>query len=247
VEFREVVRRRRMVRNYGPDPVDPAVIDRIVTLGRRVPSAGFSQGVYLVVVTDPSARKAIAELAGETDYVASGFDPWLSRAPVHVVVCTSEADYHDRYREPDKLQDDGTEIDWPIPYWYVDAGAAVMTLLLAAVDEGLAAGFFGTHRLHGLRQLLGIPEEVTPIGVVTIGHPAADRRSGSLKRGWKPLDKVIHRERWGGKAMSLGRDAQMTPVIGFRGLVDWEARRGKTQAPQATGASVRPRPEPPLR
>jgi nitroreductase len=202
MEFGEVIRRRRMVRNYLPKPIDPEIIERIAALGRRVPSAGFSQGIYLVVVTEPEERRAIAELAGEADYVASGFDPWLSRAPVHVVVCTSEADYHDRYREADKLQEDGTEIDWPIPYWYVDAGAAMMTLMLAAVDEGLAAGFFGTHRLQGLRELLGIPDKVTPIGVVTIGHPAPDRRSGSLQRGWKPLAEVVHWERWGGRHRS---------------------------------------------
>lgn len=199
MEFGEVIRRRRMVRNYLPNPIDPEVVERIAALGRRVPSAGFSQGIYLVVVTEAQTRRAIAELAGESDYVASGFDPWLSRAPVHMVVCTREVDYHVRYREEDKLQDDGTEIDWPIPYWYVDAGAAMMTVMLAAVDEGLAAGFFGTHRLQGLRELLAIPDEVTPIGVVTIGQPAPDRRSGSLERGWKPLDEVVHWQRWGGR------------------------------------------------
>jgi len=61
------------------------------------------------------------------------------RSRVHVLVCTREDDYHDRYRQPDKLED-GQEIDWPVPFWFVDAGAALMLLLLAAIDEGLAAG-----------------------------------------------------------------------------------------------------------
>ena len=43
---------------------------------------------------------------------------------------------------PDKL-DDGEEIEWPVPYWFVDAGAALMMLLLASLDEGLAAGVSG--------------------------------------------------------------------------------------------------------
>lgn len=185
-----------MVRNYDDRDVDPAVVERIVSVARRAPSAGFSQGHYFIVVTEQERRRAIAELADEAEYVAQGFTPWISKAPVHVVVCTSEADYRRRYREPDKLRADGSEIEWPIPYWFVDAGAALMLLLLAAVDEGLATGFFGVHRLPGLKQLLAIPEEVTPIGVVTLGHPASDRRSASLKRGWKPIDDVVHWERW---------------------------------------------------
>ncbi len=198
MEFREALRRRRMVRNYRPDPVDPAAVDRIVEAGVRAPSAGFSQGQSFVVVTDPERRREIARLAGEDGYVGAGFDPWISRAPVHVVVCVSEAAYHRRYREPDKTDDAGDEIDWPIPFWWVDAGASMMAILLAAVDEELAAGFLGVHSVPGLASLLGIPADVTPIGVVTIGHPAPDRRSGSLARGWRERTEVVHRERWGG-------------------------------------------------
>jgi nitroreductase len=71
-----------------------------------------------------------------------------------------------------------------------------MLVLLAAVDEGLAAGFFGFHKMSGLHELLGIPAEVSPLGVVTIGHPAPDRRSGSLKNRRKPLQSVAHWEHW---------------------------------------------------
>jgi len=196
VEFAEVVARRRMVRNYSHEPVDPEIAERIVATARRTPSAGFTQGQSMIVVRSPETRQRIAELAGEADYVADGFDPWISRAPLHVIVCVSEQAYHDRYREPDKLTAAGDEIDWPIPYWWVDAGATMMLLLLAAVDEGLVAGFLGVHSIPGLRDLLAIPTDVIPIGVVTIGHPAADRRSGSLRRGWRPAGDVVHHEKW---------------------------------------------------
>ncbi len=196
MDFAEVLRKRRMVRNYLSDPVDGAAVDRIVDAARRAPSAGFSQGHSFVVVTDAERRAAIAELAGEAEYVAKGFDPWISRAPVHIVLGVSEAAYHRRYREADKLDADGSEIAWPVPYWWVDAGAAMMLLLLAAVNEGLAAGFLGVHSLPGLRELLGMPEEVAPVGIVTLGHPAPDRRSGSLARGHRPRAVVVHREEW---------------------------------------------------
>lgn len=200
MEFKEVVSRRRMVRNYTDEPVPQDALQRIVHAGRRAPSAGFSQGQAFVVVTSEELRREIAELAGEPGYVAMGLEPWISRAPAHVVVCVSEEQYHRRYQEPDKLRPDGAEIDWPIPYWWVDAGASMMGLLLAAVDEGLAAGFLGTDALDSLKELLGIPPDMTPIGVVTIGHPAPDRRSGSLARGWRPDASVIHWDRWGSGA-----------------------------------------------
>jgi nitroreductase len=202
MEFEQVVRRRRMVRSYTQEGVDREVVDRILDWARRAPSAGFTQGCYFIAVDDASTRRRIAELADEPDYVSRGFDPWLSSAPVHVVVCVSEADYHDRYRQPDKLTEDGTEIEWPVPYWYVDAGGALLLILLGAVEEGLAAGFFGVHRLPELRGLLGIPEDVTPIGVVTMGTPAPERRSGSSKRGRKPLEEVVHWGRWAERAPS---------------------------------------------
>ena len=185
-----------MVRNYTDDPVDPAAVDRIVSYAAKAPSAGFTQGQSFVVVTDAPTRRTIADLAGEAAYVEQGFDPWISRAPVHIVVCVSEDAYHNRYSEPDKLGEDGSEIEWPVPYWWVDAGASMMLLLLGAVDEGLAAGFLGVHSIPGLRSLLGIPDAVDPIGVVTIGHAAPDRTSGSLRRGRRPKDEVVHRERW---------------------------------------------------
>jgi nitroreductase len=196
MEFAEVLRHRRMVRNYSDEPVDRETLEQIVAAARKAPSAGFSQGLSFVIVTNQETREEIADLAGESSYTEAGFDPWISVAPAHIVVGISEQAYHDRYREPDKVDGDGNEIAWPIPYWWVDAGAAMMLLLLAAVDAGLAAGFLGVHAVPGLRELLEIPAEVTPIGVVTIGFPLPDRRSGSLRRGWKPLEQVIHWESW---------------------------------------------------
>lgn len=197
MEFREVVARRRMVRNFRPDPVDPAAVARIVDTARRGPSAGFTQGQYFVVITDDEARRALAAVADEESYVAKGMDPWISSAPVHIAVCTSQADYEKRYAEPDKSGPKGSQHEWPVPYWWVDAGAALMLVLLAAVDEGLSAGFFGVHRLEGLSSALGLPDDVMPIGVVTLGHPAPDRRSSSLDRGWRPSGEVVHAQRWG--------------------------------------------------
>lgn len=196
MDFAEVARRRRMVRHFSDEPVAPEVVERILDLARHAPSAGFTQGQSFVVVTDPEMRRKIAALCGEDEYVASGFHPFVSGAPVLLIPCTSEAAYHRRYQEPDKIQDDGSEIVWPVPYWHMDIGCAVMLALLAVVDEGLAAGFAGAHDLSALRDLLGIPDEVTPVGVIPIGHRAPDKPSPSLARGRKAEGEYAHWERW---------------------------------------------------
>lgn len=197
MQFTEVVRKRRMVRHFTPEPVEPEALERIVDTARHAPSAGFSQGVSFVLVTDLATRRRVAEIAGEAEYVASGMHPFISEAPAQIVVCTSEKVYKDRYREPDKRPDPTVEeVEWPAPYWHTDAGCAMMLLLLAAVNEGLAGALVGVWDQKGLQELLGIPDHFLPIGVVMIGHGAEDVRSPSLKRGRRALDDVLHRERW---------------------------------------------------
>jgi FMN reductase [NAD(P)H] len=190
-----------MVRHYLPDPIPRETIERIVAVVRRAPSGGFSQGHRLVVVTEPQTRRELARLAGEDEYVAMGLEPWISVAPVHVFVGTREESYHERYRQPDKLRE-GEEIGWPAPYWYVDAGAAFLLLQLAALDEGLASGVFGVlpEQVPAVKELLGVPEDVHFVCVLTIGRPAPDPRESEqvsrLSQRRLPLDELVRWERW---------------------------------------------------
>lgn len=195
MDFAELVRKRRTVRRFEDRPVDRAVLEEIVRLGQRTPSAGFAQGQRVVIVTDPGQRRRVAEACGEQLYVDMGFGPWISECAAQLVPVVSEQIYHDRYAEEDKLED-GEEIEWPIPYWWVDIGKTAMVLMLAAHDAGLAAGFAGPQDLPRLRSILGLPGDFQPIGVIPIGHPLPDKRSGSLKRGWVPFEDFAHWERW---------------------------------------------------
>lgn len=188
-----------MVRNYTDEPVDRNSVERIVNAAVKAPSAGFSQGQRFVVVTDADARQAVARAGGEDQYVADGFDPWISKAPVHIVVCVDKGAYLDRYSEPDKTGPEGRpslESDWVVPFWWVDAGASMMAILYAAVDEGLAAGFLGAQAFDELHEVLAIPADVSVVGIATIGHAASDRKSGSVDRGWKASNSVVMWDRW---------------------------------------------------
>ena len=203
MEFRDVLTRRRSVRSYADRPVPHEVLERIANAAVVwAPSAGFSQGLRIVVVTDPDTRRQIAAAAHEEELAAQGRRPWKAAAPVHIVVLTREDDYHDRYRSPDKLKiTGGTEIEWPAPYWYVDAGAAVMALMLAAIDEGLDTAIFGTTDAAALREIIGLPDDLRFVAVVTMGYPAEARDEASasssvFSRRRKPRAEVVRWERW---------------------------------------------------
>src|SRR4029079_4230324 len=195
MEFVDVVMKRRAVRRFEEGGVERDVIERIARLGQRSPSGGFSQGQRLVVVTDPERRREVARICGE-EYYVDVFGPWISECAAQFVPCVSAEIYHRRYQEADKVQDDGAEMEWPVPYWFVDIGGTMQTIWLAAVNEGLGCGFVGTDDLDALRAALGIPDEFTPIGGMPMGRRLPDVRSPSLKRGWVPFDQFARWERW---------------------------------------------------
>lgn len=196
MEFADVVMKRRAVRRFEEGGVPRETIEEIARLAQRAPSAGFSQGQRLIVVTDPERRREVARACREEGYVEMGFGPWISECAAQFIPCVSEEIYHRRYQEPDKLQDDGTEIDWPIPYWWVDVGATMQNVMLAVVNEGLGCGFVGTDDVPALKHVLGLPDEFSPIGVMPVGIAVPDKRSPSLKRGWVPFEEFARWERW---------------------------------------------------
>jgi nitroreductase len=198
MDFVDVVMRRRAVRRFEEGGVERDVIERIARLAQRAPSAGFSQGQRLIVVTEPDRRREVARLLGEEAYQDLGMGPWISECAAQFIPCVSEAIYHRRYQEPDKVEDDGSEIDWPIPYWWVDVGATMQNVMLAAVNEGLGCGFAGTDEAgwKEIRAYLAIPDEFMPIGVMPVGRPLPDVRSPSLKRGWVPFEEFARWEGW---------------------------------------------------
>jgi nitroreductase len=193
MEFEAAVRARRMVRTYDPDrPVPRELVDRLLRLATTAPSAGFSQGWRFLVLDDITSRTAFWT-ATSTD---GADDPWLARirsAPVLVIVFSDETAYRERYAEPDKGSTPPDEQDWPVPYWHIDAGMAAMILLLGAVDAGLGGLFFGvpTPAWPALRAAFAVPDRLTPVGVISLGHPAPDLRSPSLKRGRRPMEAVV--------------------------------------------------------
>jgi nitroreductase len=200
VEFGDVVRARRMVRRYDPSrPVPAAAVTTLLELAIRAPSAGFSQGWDFVVLMGAAERDAFWRLTTDPDQPA---DSWLNdmrTAPVLVLCLSDPQRYLDRYAEPDKGWTDRDPSRWPVPYWDVDTGMAALLILLGTVDAGLAGCFFGVPPgAHAaVREHFDIPAERRLVGVTSVGYPAPDRRSPSLRRGRRPLDVVVHDGRFG--------------------------------------------------
>jgi len=199
MDFRDVVRHRRMVRRFAQRPVPPEVIDRILDTGRRAPSAGFSQGVELLVLDTPETVAMFWETTRDPRF---GWDEEdVANGPTVLILPLPDARrYLDRYSQPDKI-DFGMdeEANWPVRFWEIDAAMASMLILLAAVDEGLGAWFFGI--AHGERELLDrfdVPSALRPIGIIGLGYRADDEEpSGSwMKRRRRPFEDQVHRNGW---------------------------------------------------
>ena len=196
MDFQAVVRRRRMIRRYDLDrPVPGEIVDRILENALRAPSAGFSQGFGFLVLDTPEdlARFRAAATPDEEP------ENWFSanvQAPLLIVVHSNKDAYLDRYAESDKGHTDRSEDWWPVPYWDVDTGMSALLILQTAVDAGLGACFFGlpVDRIPAYREAFGVPENLKPIGAVSIGYSDEPPRDLSKRR--KPAGDLIHRGRW---------------------------------------------------
>ena len=199
MEFREVARRRRMVRRFDQRPVPPEVLDGILDLSRRGPSAGFSQGLEFLVLDTPETVAEFWEITRDPEF---GWDVEdIAAGPTAIVLPMPDAArYVERYSQPDKIAFgmDRAE-NWPVAFWDVDASMAAMLVLLAAVDEGLGGWFFGiTHGERALLDRFGVPERLRPIGIIGLGYRAADEApTGSwTTRRRRAFEDQVHRNGW---------------------------------------------------
>ena len=142
MEFARVVMKRRAVRRFEDGGVDHEVIERIARLAQRTPSAGFSQGQRLVVVTDPARRREVARICGEEAYERRlrALDQRVRRA---VRPVRQRGDLPPPLPGARQGRRGRNEIEWPVPFWWVDVGATMQNIMLAAVNEGLGCGFVG--------------------------------------------------------------------------------------------------------
>lgn len=186
MELRDALARRRMVRDFDGRELGAEELAALAAEALRAPTAGHARGVELAVLagTDGVARY----LAAATDAhwrARSPRAPGLARAGGVVAVLCEPAAYARRYAEADKAASGLGDVDrWAVPYWFGDAGAATMALLLLAVDRGLGACFLGAFRREAdVLDLVAARDGQRLYGAVLLGGAAATQvASASLRR-----------------------------------------------------------------
>jgi nitroreductase len=207
MELTDAIRRRRMIRSFAPDPLDPDVVDGLFEDALRGPSAGNTRGVAWLIL-EGAETATYWEHATTPDWRGSSRRfPGLSRAPVVALSLCSPDAYVERYGEADKFGSGlgpptpglgGGAGAWPVPFWFADAAFATMLLLLEVTAAGLGAAFLGAFRgEHELLGALGVPDAWRLFGAVVIGMPdGLDHRSPSLAREPAAGAGRVHRSRW---------------------------------------------------
>lgn len=187
-----------MRRVFANRPVETEWLTSVLELATRVPSAGNSQGLdWLVLDTPESTNRYWSVTLGQRR--ATFGHQGLLVAPVLVVVIADPGAYVARYAEDDKartgLGDDPA--DWGVPYWFVDAGMAIQTLLLAAEQASMSACFFGLfdHEAAVLDEF-DVPLGRRGVGTIALGHRAHGVEPPGRSATRKRRDDTIHRSMW---------------------------------------------------
>jgi nitroreductase len=194
-----------MVRSFSGEPVSGETLDALLEMAVRAPSAGNTAGREFIVLEGQETARYWESTTTEEWRQSSRRWPGLERAPVVIVVIVSPEKYLERYDEPDKVSSGlgpgAGEEAWPVPYWFFDAGASVMALLLGAVDAGLGGCFLGNFRgEETLMARLDVDRTWRFAGAVLLGAPGDDDpTSRSLDRGRPPTSEIVHKGTWKNK------------------------------------------------
>jgi nitroreductase len=201
MEFRDVIKSRRMVRTFQSKPIPEDVLMRVLEVARHAPSAGFSQGFDFIVLKEPEELDWFYRTTNDpTDP-----DPFPGRIPESIPACivlpfADKRAYLARYSQPDKIEFGlDREESWPVPFWTVDASMAIMLILLSAVNEGLGAWYLGISAGQDeMLRTLGAPAECDFLGVIAIGYPSAEDkpRPTVFAKRRRPVDSMFHFGRW---------------------------------------------------
>ena len=176
MDFDEVVKRRKMIWEYDSkrQQIPNEIITNLIRNAHRAPSAGHTQVQEFIIVKDTSIKKRLRKAAVNQEYV--------ERAPVLIVICSNTSQLVGHYGSR------GREF-----YSIIDGAFASMLILLSAVNEGIGACFVGAFQDNKVSEILELPKDVRPIGIICIGYPA--EKPEKLKR--INVKALVHNEEYG--------------------------------------------------
>jgi nitroreductase len=166
----DAIRTRKSVRAYLDRPVEEEKVGAVLEAARLAPSAANRQEWRFVVVRNPEMRRRLAETAGGQAFVG--------QAPVVVAACADT---------------DGHVMKCGQPSYPIDVAIALDHMTLAAVELGLGTCWIGLFDEKKVKELLGIPERIRVVELLTLGYPV----DSSVIEKWRlPMDQIVKHERW---------------------------------------------------
>jgi nitroreductase len=167
----KAIKTRRSIRAFTDQPVSDEEVEKLIEAARWAPSAGNIQPWEFIIVRDPQVKHGLCEAALNQTFI--------EEAPVVIVVCANPTQSSKGYGSR------GTNL-----YCIQDTAAATQNILLAAHAMGLAACWIGAFNEEEAKKVLGVPDELRPIAIVPVGHPAEKPRA----RPRRHLNEITHRE-----------------------------------------------------
>ncbi|MEM2904360.1 MAG: nitroreductase family protein [Candidatus Bathyarchaeia archaeon] len=168
MEFLEVVKRRRSVRRYKPEPVPRETLEQVLESARLAPSWGNNQCWRFIVVDDSQLKARLAECGSR----------WIRDVPVLVVACA----------DPTMSMIKGDQF-----FYLSDVAVALEHMALAATEKGLGNCLFGSFDEAAVRRVLQIPDHVRTPLMLALGIPAEEPEAKPRKR----LDEIVSFNRYG--------------------------------------------------
>tara|TARA_B100000902_G_scaffold397345_1_gene460822 strand:+ start:2250 stop:2852 length:603 start_codon:yes stop_codon:yes gene_type:complete len=189
--LQSLINKRKIVRNYLETNKSYPELKTIAKHAIKIPTAGFSRGIEIIHVSEKQNIDLLAKYSNEDIYVEKGYEKWISKSLSLFLIIINVNAYHKRYSEIDKINSKKA-VDWDTPYWYVDAGAAMMNCMLLIEETGLKSGFLGSHNMSDdkIKKHLSIPDEYLLLGFVTAG--VENKSKNKIKTRKKR--KIVHNE-----------------------------------------------------
>ena len=183
---------RKVVRNYKKTSLEDTNLKNISKFSIKIPTAGFSRGIEILNTLDVKKIKNVSRIFNEDNFIKDGKSPWISNSLALFFILLNEEAYHHRYSKNDKTNAVNSK-DWDVPYWYVDAGAAMMNCILLIEEKELSSGFMGLHNIDRkkIHEEFKIPDTYQIIGMITAGVEDSNTDISKNKHNKK---KLIHNE-----------------------------------------------------
>ena len=183
---------RKVVRNYKKTSLEDTNLKNISKFSIKIPTAGFSRGIEILNTFDVKKIKNVSRIFNEDNFIKDGRSPWISNSLALFFILLNEEAYHHRYSKNDKTYAVNSK-DWDVPYWYIDAGAAMMNCILLIEEKELSSGFMGLHNIDRkkIHEEFKIPDTYQIIGMITAGVEDSNTDISKNKHNKK---KLVHNE-----------------------------------------------------